>query len=98
MLLLSSLPLLLVLGVPLAPGVALVILPIFAALPLRLMLRAHLASGEVPMFLLFSVLLLVLVLLGGVALESGVAWHCPFALAVCRAAIVLFVVERGALV
>jgi hypothetical protein len=38
LLLLSSLPLLLVLGVPLAPGVALGILPFFAALPLRLML------------------------------------------------------------
>jgi hypothetical protein len=64
----------------LAPGVALGILPFFAALPLRLMLGASLASGEAPMFLflLFAVLLLALVLLGGVALESGVAWHCPF--------------------
>jgi hypothetical protein len=64
----------------LAPGAALGILLFFAALPLRLMLGASLASGEAPMFLflLFAVLLLALILLGGVALESGVAWHCPF--------------------
>jgi hypothetical protein len=72
---LSSLPLLLVLGVPLAPGVALGVLPlIFVALPLLLVLSVPLASGEAPVFLflllLFAVLLLLLVLLGGVALES----------------------------
>jgi hypothetical protein len=70
---LSSLPLLLVLGVPLAPGVALGVLPlIFVALPLLLVLSVPLASGEAPvfLFLLFAVLLLLLVLLGGVALES----------------------------
>jgi hypothetical protein len=81
LLLLSSLPLLLVLGVPLESGVALGIFPFFsAALPMRLMLGENLASCEAPMilFLLLAVLLLVRVLLGGVALESGVAWHCPF--------------------
>jgi hypothetical protein len=57
--------------------VALVILPIIAALPLRLMLRAPLALGEVPMFLLllFAVLLFLLLPLGGMALKSGVAWQ-----------------------
>jgi hypothetical protein len=40
-------------------------------------LGVPLASGEAPMlfFLMFAVLLLLLVLLGGVALKSGVAWH-----------------------
>jgi hypothetical protein len=62
--------------------VALGILPLFffAALPLRLILGVPLASGEAPMllFLMFAVLLFLLVLLGGVALKPGVAWHCSF--------------------
>jgi hypothetical protein len=44
-------------------------------------LGVHLTPGEandVPLLLLLSVLLLLLlVLLGGVALEPGVARHCP---------------------
>ena len=62
-LLLSSLPLLLVLGAPLTPGEA-----NEAPVPLLLLFAV---------LLLLSTLLLLLVLLGGVALEPGVARHCP---------------------
>jgi hypothetical protein len=56
--LLSSLPLLLVLGAPLTPGES--------------------NEAPVPVLLRFAVLLmmLLLVLLGGVALEPGIARHC----------------------
>jgi hypothetical protein len=58
-------------------GAGYIALVFFSALPLRLVLGVPLASGEAPMlfFLMFAVLLLLLVLLGGVALKSGVAWH-----------------------